>query len=514
MTINGINSSSQLSTLLKQLQQAAQTTASQSSSSSSASTANSAYSLSLGQSQADTSLLGYSSLGKLINQTDQALAGMDQANPSVTATLGDGSGLQQTYAVNVSQLAQPQISTSQSYPSASQTIFGAGTLTIQAGAYSANGGSFTASRSPVSIPVTDGSLNGIASAINKANDGITATVVKASDGGSQLQLTGQSGADAGFQIGGIAALGSSLQLTQASTDAEYSVNGGATQTSPTNSGVSIGQGATADLTTTGPMTVSVPFGLSMANGAAQTLVSSVNSLVNSLSQLTGKSGQLSGDTGVAGSLSKALSQALTTSGGNALAAIGITTQSDGTLAIDQSTLQQAYTSNPTGTRATLDKVSTAIQTLLSGNGGAATQIKSEMQTLANSLTQTSSLLSYLNGSGTSQSSSSSLSGLLGGSSDTTSSLLAALGVNSGSNTSGSSTSALLAALGVNSGSNASGSSTSALLAALEGNSASSGSSTSALLAALEGNSGSNASSSSTAALLAALSKASTGTGAA
>lgn len=386
---------------------------------------NSAYTLSLGQQQTDSSLLGYSSLGKLVNQVSSALGSMDSLDPPVTASMGNGSPLQQNFAVSVTSLAQAQTVTSPIYASADQSVIPPGILTVQAGSISPDSGSFVSSANPVTVTITDGSLNGVAGAINAAKNGITATVVAAAGGGYQLQLTGETGAAAGFSLSGIPALaydpsnpaGSSVTETQSAADAQFSVDGGPTLTSQSNSGVAIAQGITADFTTTGAMTVSVPFGLAQANGAAQTLVSNVNALISGMGYMTGSGGPLSGDTGVAGGLGKAIDQVLGQSfAAGTLAGIGITTQSDGSLAVDSAALQSAYGKDPNGTRAVLDQASTAVRTALSSGAGAAGQIHSQMQVLAASLTQTTSLLSYLDGSASGQGTTPSLSDLLGGAS--------------------------------------------------------------------------------------------------
>ena len=403
-------------------QQTPQSTAASQLSPSAATEQSSAYTLSLGQQQTDNSLLGYSSLGKLVNQVASALGSMDNMDPAVTATSGNGSPLQQNYAVSVTQLAQAQTIVTPSYASADQSVIPAGTLTVQAGSSSSANGNFIPTASPVSVTITDGSLNGVANAINSAKNGLTAAVIAAPGGGFQLQLTGESGAAAGFSLNGIAALAfdptnpsaTAVTETQTAADAHFSVNGGPLQTSLSNSGVSIAQGITADFTTTGDMTVSVPFGLAQANGAAQTLVNNVNALLNGLSYMTGSTGPLSGDTGVAGGLGKAIDQVLSRSfPAGSLAGIGITSQSDGSLALDSAALQSAYSQNPTGTRDVLDQVSTAVQTMLSNSAGAAGQIQSQMRAVEQSLSQTTSLLSYLDGSGSNQGATPSLSDLLG-----------------------------------------------------------------------------------------------------
>ena len=54
----------------------------------------------------------------------------------------------------------------------------------------------------MTVNVTDGSLTGIASAINAANAGVSASVIQDAAGELQLQLTGKDGATNGFVVTG------------------------------------------------------------------------------------------------------------------------------------------------------------------------------------------------------------------------------------------------------------------------------------------------------------------------
>ena len=237
--------------------------------------------------------------------------------------------------------------------------------------------------------------------------------------------------------------------------------------------------------------VSVPFGYTEAAGAAQSLVDTVNTLIGGIAGLTGSGDTLAGDSGTASTLSKTLDQALSQSfqGSGSLTSLsdlGITVQSDGTLAVDQGKLQSAYASDPTGTRAVLDQAASAVTQALSGSGGANEQIHSQLKEFVNalmaqmpSLTQ---ILSGESGTGSSQNQSllSSLAGLGGtgtgtGTGTSTSTLLAELGLGtgtagSGSGSTGTATDPLLAALagmtGTGAGSSTSGSSLLSLLGQL------------------------------------------------
>ncbi len=501
MTISGVATSLLQTGLLQGTGTTAATTSQTGSSQSTAASAyasSPAYQLSLGQQQSATGLLGYSQLGRLVDQADSTLATMDQNNPAVTAQYGNGTTLTESHVVDVQQLAQAQTLTSGEYSSADQSVLGTGTLTIQTGSFDAASNSFTASGNPITVQVSDGSLNGVAAAINGANAGLSATVVKTAGGSYELQVSGQSGAANAFQISGISDLSydpsspsfTGMQATQAAQDAQYTVDNGAVQTSATNTNVPVASGVVTTLTATGSTTVSVPFGYTEAAGAAQSLINSVNTLVTGIAGLTGSGDTLAGATGTASTLTKTIDQALSQSFQDSgsltsLSDLGITVQSDGTLAIDQSKLQSAYASDPTGTRTVLDQAASAVTQALSGSGGASDQIQSQLKDYVNALmAQMPSLTQILaGGSGTSTSQSdsllSSLTGI-GGGNTSTNALLAKLGVaGTGTSTGSTSSSAdpLLAALDGITGSGSS-TSTSALLSLLgQSSSSSTGTST-------------------------------------
>ncbi|HEY1722947.1 MAG TPA: flagellar hook-basal body complex protein [Magnetospirillaceae bacterium] len=92
---------------------------------------------------------------------------------------------------------------SSSFDPSTTQFFNTGTLQIQLGAVNTNTGVFTSSGSAVTVNVTDGSLQGVANAINSASAGVTASVIQDSSGNFQLQLAGNNtGANDGFQVTG------------------------------------------------------------------------------------------------------------------------------------------------------------------------------------------------------------------------------------------------------------------------------------------------------------------------
>jgi len=411
MTVSNISST--IAGLLQQMQgsqtasSSPATTASTSQTASSGQGSDPAYQLSLGQQQITSDLLGYGQLGALVRQTGDTLSALAQGGLAAELPV-DGSGqlLTEDHSIDVQQLAQAQTLSTAGLPDADTTSLGTGTLTIQFGSQDSSTGSFTAGGTPVTVAITDGSLNGIAAAINGANAGVTASVAQGADGQYRLQLTGPTGAANAFALSGIDALSydpsasfsAGLTATTTATDANYSVDGGASQTSASNTVTVAGTSTT--LTATGTTTVSAPFGQAQTAQAAQTLVDSVNALISGANQLTGSGGTLTGDTGIASAIGASLDQVLQQSlpgvgGTSTLAGIGITVQADGTLSVDSNKLAQSYASDPTGTRTVLDAATTAAQKALAGSDGAGSGIQAQLQSFAQLLTQGTSLTDLL-----------------------------------------------------------------------------------------------------------------------
>jgi flagellar hook-associated protein 2 len=145
-----------------------------------------------------------------------------------------------TYQLKVEQVAQAQSLSSASFSSTSAPI-GKGTLTIRLGDWASDQSGFTVDSSKagavINIDDTNNSLSGLRDAINKANIGISASIV--SDGGSyKLLMTAKTGAKNEIEItaaeeAGAAGLASfnfnestrSLSQQQEGVNARVSING-------------------------------------------------------------------------------------------------------------------------------------------------------------------------------------------------------------------------------------------------------------------------------------------------
>jgi flagellar hook protein FlgE len=164
-------------------------------------------------------------------------------------------------------------------PNTTQT-YNTGTLQIQRGTVDTTAGTFSSSGSAVTVNITDGSLKGVADAINAANAGVTASVIQDSFGNFQLQFTGNStGSNQGFVITGAdtGATGASL------AGLDYSA------TNPTQNGAdfsTVTQASDAQTSTTGSVQAGVPvydngfnaqtLGMTFTKSAADTWVVTYN----------------------------------------------------------------------------------------------------------------------------------------------------------------------------------------------------------------------------------------------
>lgn len=365
--------------------------------SASASTSNSpAYVLSSSQKQAESQLLGYSNLGKLISNTESALKGVISQNNLGQAVDGNGKALTTNVTVSVSQLATGQTLASSSFGSADSAVFGTGTLTLT--------GSTGASKD---LTITDGSLNGVASAINGSGTGVNAYVVQNTDGSYQLQLTGPTGAANAFSLSGIPDLAfdpstgaGTLQQTVAPHDALYSVNGGAQQSSASNDSVTVAPGVTTSFTATGSQSIATSLGQTQSTQSVNSFIADINAMISGLPSDQQASASTSSSTTIGGVLAKLAGQSYTV--GNSqktLADIGITVGSDGSLTLDQAAYQTAYSADPSAVTGLVNQVAQSINNALSQKGGASDVVQSSLKSMVSQMVHVPTLADYMSSSG-------------------------------------------------------------------------------------------------------------------
>ncbi len=314
----------------------------------------------------------------------------------LTAT-GSKSALPGDYEVGIVQLAQAQKLASNALESDIASV-GTGGMTISLGRYDTASNSFSSNPDipPLTLNITseNNSLRGIADAINKASTGVRASVINDGSGfrlvlssrtegqdsairisvldddGDNTDLTGLSmfaydevtssvtstGAD-GLPVTSDVAV-TNMQQTVAAQDAIINVDG--LQISRSGNSIDdVIQGVVLQLqpgaegTTT---RLNVAVNTEVAANAIREFVGKYNELVNVVQELTGynpetrTAGPLSGDASVRGALNqirRVMSQSFNSVNGtyDSLASIGIETQRNGTLSLDEGDLQNAIDDN-------------------------------------------------------------------------------------------------------------------------------------------------------------------------
>jgi flagellar hook-associated protein 2 len=318
----------------------------------------------------------------------QIASSSDQTAFTATASSGAAAG---TYTVTVGALAQSQQLLSKPFVGGIAATVGTGTLSLTLGGTSFN----------VTIDASDNTLNGVAAAINSAagNPGVAATVLQGTDGAHLVLSSSLTGAANTIQVtetdagNGLAALtyaaGNAGNYTQqaAAQDAAFSISGVA-YTSPSNTVANALSGVTLNLlgtTTAGSApTLSVSNDNTTIEANISSFVTAYNTLVSALAPLgsydaaTNTAGPLLGSallSGTKNQVQQVLYGVVNTgsSSYNSLASIGITTNSDGTLSLNKTTLSNALSTN-----------FSAVSQLFSGTGGVAYTLNSQLTTALNS----------------------------------------------------------------------------------------------------------------------------------
>jgi Flagellar capping protein len=294
---------------------------------------------------------------------------------TIVGATADADALANSYDIDIKQLATSQKTTSQAYTSSTAAV-GTGTLNISIG------------DKTMSLDVTssNNSLQNIRDAINKSSDnpGVTASIVTGKDGAHLVLTSAATGKDNAFTVttsggdGGLSGLDFDPATDTATTlaqDAEYTIDG-LDVTSASNTDATAIDGVTLTLSKVGESTVTVANDTSVATTAMQNLVTAYNSFISTYQTLTkydetnNEVGALIGDatvTSIKSQISSLMgSQANgVASGPKSLSDLGVSFQTDGTLAFDSTKLTKALATNPKET-----------QNLLSGSNGIAGKLDS------------------------------------------------------------------------------------------------------------------------------------------
>lgn len=282
------------------------------------------------------------------------LSGMTatSANQSVVTATADSSAVAGSHQVTVSALATTSSYDTNELASAS-TAFGTGTVQIQVG---------SAPAQQITVTSSNNTLTGLAATINQAGIGVTASVVTDANGARLALLSDTTGAPGNLTVSSTTS-GLTFTQTQAGTNAALSVDGIAlSEASNTVTGAI--PGVTLTLTGTSSSAVSVQVGAdaSAATTAIQSFVSAYNTVIqdanhqfavttgtDAAGNATVTAQPLQADSGLMQVQNELLDAANYTMSGNSgitsLASLGITMNSDGTLAVNNATLQNALSSN-------------------------------------------------------------------------------------------------------------------------------------------------------------------------
>lgn len=354
-----------------------------------------------------TTVSAYGSLKSALSTFQSSLQSLTSISQyqSLSATVGDSSVATATasstaaagnYSLQVNQLAQAQtlVATGQ----ASTTgVIGNGTISISFGTTTAGTPpTFTSSgAAPATITIdsSDDTLAGIASAINSANIGVSASILN--DGSNtpyRLSLTStNTGAANSMQISvaGDPALQSLLEqdsgaqnLTQTSAaqNAQFNLNGLAIS-SATNTDSTVVPGVTLNLlsTNTSPTTLNVTANNNGTITAINSFVSAYNTVEGVIAQATAAktssaaAGPLQGQNDVSNIVAQmqSLIDSPIPGASNALSTlgqVGVTFQANGTLSVNSTTLQNALASNPNAVAGLFASNGTATDSLISYTG--------------------------------------------------------------------------------------------------------------------------------------------------
>lgn len=333
------------------------------------------------------------------------------ANSSVASATASSSAGAGSYSLEISQLARAQKVQSAGYSSSSDTT-STGTLTIATGSSSVD----------ITIDSTNNTLAGVASAINKADAGVTASVVN--DGSKYyLVVTADStGSSSSFSMSGISELtydtsdtsAGSMSTVYSAQDAKFSVDGiSYTRSSNTVSDVVTGLTLSLTGTNSGNATqITVAASSSDLKTKINSFITAYNAVINQIADETSydsttqTAGDLNGDSSasrIREQLRSVISGTFTAGSLTRLSSIGIKTAVDGTLSIsNETTFSAALSNTPTdvaklfaGTGSTTglaDGVYTKVSEYLAADGA----VSNRIDAINESITKIESKISTLN----------------------------------------------------------------------------------------------------------------------
>lgn len=307
----------------------------------------------------------------------------------LTATLTD-KAIKGTYQIAVQNLAQQQTLATGYFANSTTSIGSFGTMTINFGTYSADSSTFTSNPDATAVTINisedNNSLSAICNAINNSNSGVMATIVEDS-GGARLTLSSKETGEAyAMQISGdITALNydpttgvNSLTQTNAAKNSTILLNG-LTISQNSNQLTNVINGVTLNLTgATEGTTISMTIddNQDQLTNLINDFVKKYNDTISLLTNMTGynketkQRGVFQGDPQFRNlklNLTRWATAPLANSTNpiQALADIGIKTNKQGLLEIDQDAFKQALATNYDAIGALFAKTATATDSAIS-----------------------------------------------------------------------------------------------------------------------------------------------------
>ncbi|WP_462390304.1 flagellar filament capping protein FliD [Acidovorax sp. Q11] len=316
------------------------------------------------------------SASKLTSVTGWNGVATTSSDPKYVSATAVGGTLPTTFSVEVQSLAKAQATASAALLPVGGAL-GAGTLRLELGKWSVAPSSFTpGAGQPVDVAISaSDKLTDVASKINGANAGVTASILSDASGERLLLRSKSTGDEFGFRLSvmeggdtdprsagntdasGLSRLVNGATVTQPAANAKATVNGIAVS-SATNTFASTISGVTfkAEQVTTAPIEITVGKDDSAIKSNIDGFVKAYNTINDLLQEATkydaktNSAGLLQGDSttvALQNSLRNAI-QSISTGGGGfqRLADVGITQQLGGNLAVDSAKLNKALSEKP------------------------------------------------------------------------------------------------------------------------------------------------------------------------
>ncbi len=364
------------------------------------------------ESSLSSDLSGVGQMRSALSQFQSSLAGLSGADSfknrklvnsdasAISSSVSNDAALA-SYAIDVSNIAASQSLASTAY-SALDSVIGEGTLQIRFGTITGPGfSSFAAnaekSIQSITVDSSNNTLSGLRDTINAGDYGVTASIINDGSGYRLTLNSNDTGASSAMEItvtdtdgqntdtSGLSSLAyntsaQNLTQTRAADDANLTINGLAVSSSTnTLSDVLEGVSLTLNTATTTTVNISVSESTSEISSSVKAMVEGFNSMIQTLNDLgrvdpdTGQDGALAGSAALR-TFTFQLRNLLTSpvpgvsEEVRALVDIGITTQADGTLKIDDARFNNAVQQNSFAVLGLFAPVGRASDSLIGFNG--------------------------------------------------------------------------------------------------------------------------------------------------